>query len=48
MFEIICMYGELQTFKVEWLKNHVTVKPLQMNVLFLNTLPITYDVQNEA
>ena len=28
-----------QAFKVRWLKNHVTVKPLQMNVLFLTTFP---------
>ena len=31
--------GVLQAFKAGWLKNHVTVKPLQVNVLFLNTLP---------
>ena len=30
---------ELQAFKAGWLKNYVTVKPLQMNVLFLTTLP---------
>ena len=30
---------ELQPFKVGWPKNHVTIKPLQMNVLFLTTLP---------
>ena len=33
------MLGELQAFKVGWLKNHVTVKPLLMNVIFLTTLP---------
>ena len=27
-FEIILHVGQLQAFKVEWLKNHVTVKPL--------------------
>ena len=25
--------------EVGWLKNHVTVKPFQMNVIFLTTLP---------
>ena len=30
--------GKLQAFKAGWLKNHVTVKPLQMNILFLTTL----------
>ena len=33
------MQGALQAFKVGWLKNHVMLKPLQMNVLFLTTLP---------
>ena len=32
------MYGGLQAFQVGWLKNHVTVKPLLMKVLFLTTL----------
>ena len=36
--KLYCMQGELQAFEVGWLKNHVTVKLLQMNVLFLTTL----------
>ena len=36
---VYCMQDELQAFKVRWLKNRVTVKLLQMNVLFLTTLP---------
>ena len=31
--------SELQAFKIGWLKNHVTVKPLSINVLFLTTFP---------
>ena len=31
--------GPVINLQVGWLKNHVTVKPLQMNVLFLTNLP---------
>ena len=31
--------GERVEKRVGWLKNHVTLKPLQINILFLTTLP---------
>ena len=39
-FEIILHVGRVASLQSWVLKNHITVKPLQMNVLFLTTLPI--------
>ena len=39
LFEIILHGGRVTSFQSLVAKNHVTVKPSQVNVLFLTTLP---------
>ena len=39
LFEIILHGGRVTSFQSSVPKNHVTVKPSQVNVLFLTTLP---------